>query len=153
MDYSNTSSLFAARTRKRHRDNRPAERDVYRMSPLLPSTNHSNPHPPVRTLISTEHTLSLLYNANQNQKTILKSLPEQIEEQPTPALPEVGRQSSLHAFFKMEEVSRTTVSPEPQVGGGDVEMMDIDGEGDGGMDGRRREGGRVWVGGLGWVSE
>lgn len=58
-----TPSLFASRTRKRHRDNRPSETDVHRTFPQFPTvdslTNISRTHPLPPLFRSTKHPIRL----------------------------------------------------------------------------------------------
>ncbi|KAH8779425.1 hypothetical protein F5882DRAFT_297233 [Hyaloscypha sp. PMI_1271] len=70
-------SLFSARTRKRHRDNRPTESDVH------------------------QHTLSLLYSAQQTPQSQFQT-PAPFQPQPVESLPasnQSTQQSTLHSFW------------------------------------------------------
>jgi hypothetical protein len=95
-----TPSLFSSRTRKRHRDNRPSESDVHRMpSSFLPSAQ------PL-TAPSTEHTLSLLFSAQQQHPQSQFQSPSpflsQSHTHPIASIPasyEPPQQSSLHSFW------------------------------------------------------
>ncbi|KAE9366694.1 hypothetical protein N431DRAFT_562049 [Stipitochalara longipes BDJ] len=73
-----TPSLFAARTRKRHRDNRPSESDVH------------------------QHTLSLLYSAQQAPQSQFQ-VPSPFQPlQPVESFPsnnQSAQQSTLHSFW------------------------------------------------------
>jgi hypothetical protein len=95
-----TPSLFSSRTRKRHRDNRPSESDVHRMpsSSLLSAQSLTAP--------STEHTLSLLFSAQQQypqfQFQSPSPFPSQSHSHPIASIPssnEPTQQSSLHSFW------------------------------------------------------
>jgi hypothetical protein len=98
-----TPSLFSSRTRKRHRDNRPSESDVHRMpSSFLPAAQSL-------TAPSTEHTLSLLFSAQQqhpqSQFQSPSPFPSQSHSHPIASIPsipssnETTQQSSLHSFW------------------------------------------------------
>jgi len=98
-----TPSLFSSRTRKRHRDNRPSESDVHRMHPTFLSAQSS-------TLIpSTEHTLSLLFSAQQNPQSQHSSPPIFQSQPPVEFLPSsihTSQQSSLHSFWRIPSSGR-----------------------------------------------
>ncbi|TVY58746.1 hypothetical protein LCER1_G001464 [Lachnellula cervina] len=91
-----TPSLFSSRTRKRHRDNRPSEADVH------------------------NHTLSILFSAQQQQQSPpqLHIFPPFPQQAPVACLP--AQQSSLHSFwtlpssrqsFSSTDSSDTLISP------------------------------------------
>ena len=88
-------SLFSARTRKRHRDNRPTESDVHRMRPSFPSAQS------LALIPSAEHTLSLLYSAQQTPQSQFQT-PAPFQPQPVESLPasnQSTQQSTLHSFW------------------------------------------------------
>ncbi|KAH8669652.1 hypothetical protein BGZ60DRAFT_39136 [Tricladium varicosporioides] len=76
-----TPSLFSSRTRKRHRDNRPSEAEVH------------------------QHTLSLLFSAQQNQPPQPQNIP--IAPLPSSAQSQ-GQQSNLHSFWALPSTARHT---------------------------------------------
>lgn len=83
-----TPSLFSSRTRKRHRDNRPSEADVH------------------------QHTLSLLYSAQQNQSQLHAPSPFQLQD-PVSSLPssnESSQQSNLHSFWGIPSARQSSPS-------------------------------------------
>ena len=109
-----TPSLFSARTRKRHRDNRPSESDVHCMPLItLPSAE------PLALTPETVHTLSLLYSAQRNQQPVAP-MPAPTHRQPlagtysqsfpTQALP-ASNQPSLHSFFAIPNSHARHSSP------------------------------------------
>ncbi|PMD24486.1 hypothetical protein NA56DRAFT_669036 [Hyaloscypha hepaticicola] len=84
-----TPNLFSSRTRKRHRDNRPSEADVH------------------------QHTLSLLYSAQQaSQSQIPVSSASQTQQpvEPLHASNQLAQQSTLHSFWALPS-SRRQLSP------------------------------------------
>lgn len=88
-----TPSLFASRTRKRYRDNRPSESEVYGMPCLFLSVDWQALIPP------TEHTLSLLFSAQRNpQPTSLPTSFRASQSQPVASV-QSSQQASLHAFW------------------------------------------------------
>lgn len=104
-------NLFSSRTRKRHRDNRPNEETVHRMSP-----NPNNPSSACQILMnSTEHTLSLLYSAQQPSNINTSSMPPPSPSaiSPRTIIPHppntATHQASLHSFWQLP--SNRQVSP------------------------------------------
>ena len=102
-----TPSLFASRTRKRHRDNRPSEADVHREPvPALPSAELMSLTP------TSEHTLSLLFSAQNNSHPQPQS--QNFEQAPIASIPmsiEPERhQSSLHSFFTIPPARHSSPS-------------------------------------------
>lgn len=104
-------NLFSSRTKKRHRDNRPNEDTVHRMSP-----HSSNPTAPRPILInSTEHTLSILYSAQQpsNINTNCMPPPSPSAISPRTIIPHppnnAPHQASLHTFWQLP--SNRQISP------------------------------------------
>lgn len=115
MDYQShqsqipTPSLFASRTRKRYRDNRPSESEVHRMPCLFLSVDWQALIP------STEHTLSLLYSAQQKpqQSSLPTSFRSSQSHEPVSSLPsssQNSQQSSLHSFWHGPMASSTRQS-------------------------------------------
>ncbi|RDL31183.1 uncharacterized protein BP5553_09972 [Venustampulla echinocandica] len=100
-----TPSLFSSRTRKRHRDNRPSESDVHRMMPPLI-------HASVVLIALLEHTLSLLFSAQQNTQPPAQTSPQMqfAPQAPVAAVPasnsQSGHQSSLHSFWALPSSAR-----------------------------------------------
>lgn len=105
-------NLFSSRTRKRHRDNRPNEAAVHRM----PSDSSSlSVHQALTN--STEHTLSLLYSAQQPShmhiNTNYAQPPSPSSISPRTIIPNPPsnstHQASLHSFWQIP--SNRQVSP------------------------------------------
>lgn len=102
-------SLFSSRTHKRHRDNRPSETDVHRMPPeFLPTSTSLTP--------SLEHTLSILYSAQQQpqQPQLHITPPPYPQQSPVSCLPSSGssngHQSNLHSFWALPSRRQSTPS-------------------------------------------
>lgn len=83
-----TPSLFASRTRKRHRDNRPSEADVHQhtLSLLFSAQNNSHPQPQARNF----------------EQAPIASIPMNIEPE--------RHQSSLHSFFTIPPARQSSPS-------------------------------------------
>ncbi|KAG9228049.1 hypothetical protein BJ875DRAFT_490300 [Amylocarpus encephaloides] len=95
-----TPSLFSARTRKRHRDNRPSEFDVH------------------------QHTLSLLYSTQQAPRSSYQTspspfaLPNPVASLPT-SNPSTPSQASLHSFWTLpasRHISPVSISSTSSIG-------------------------------------
>lgn len=108
-----TPSLFASRTRKRYRDNRPSESEVHRMPCLFLSPNC----PPL--MRSVEHTLSLLFSGAQKpqQAALPTSFRQSFNkpQEPVFSLPSSNQsgssqQASLHSFWHGPMASGTRQS-------------------------------------------
>lgn len=103
-----TPSLFASRTRKRHRDNRPSQADVHRKLFLALSTAEL-----LSLTLSPEHTLSLLFSA-QNSHSQPQSFIQQTQQAPIAPVPmnteSGGHQSSLHSFFTIPSARQSSPS-------------------------------------------
>lgn len=106
----NTPALFASRTRKRHRDNRPDENIIHRTL-LLRS------HSTIKLTCYAENTLSLLFSAQQSSHNEGQSHVQPINLPPpafqnlanTPVIPSPN-QSSLHSFWTLPK-QRSFSSP------------------------------------------
>jgi hypothetical protein len=100
-----TPSLFSSRTRKRHRDNRPSESDVHRMQ--CPFLSAQSP----MLIPSTEHTLSLLYSAQQTPQSLFQAPSPFQPQQPVESLPSSNQstqRSTLHSFWAIPSSRRQT---------------------------------------------
>jgi len=101
-----TPSLFASRTRKRHRDNRPSEADVH------------------------QHTLSLLYSAQQNPSF---NPSPQNHDMPMSTFPsamanqysEPTQQASLHSFWSLPNARQVSPSSVSSTSSSDTSPMNI----------------------------
>ncbi|KUJ23862.1 uncharacterized protein LY89DRAFT_703179 [Mollisia scopiformis] len=84
-----TPSLFPSRTRKRHRDNRPSEAEVH------------------------QHTLSLLFSAQQSPQPELQPPSAFPSQEPISSLPTTSQsrqQSSLHSFWAIPSTRQSSPS-------------------------------------------
>jgi len=106
-----TPSLFSSRTRKRHRDNRPDEFQVHRKfaeaQTILQQVNNR-----------TEHTLSLLFSAQNSRQSEIPTPPlfHQQQQAPVTSLPNSNlssiksQQSSLHSFWTLPSARQSSPS-------------------------------------------
>lgn len=106
-----TPSHLSSRTRKRFRDNRPAESIVHRTLPK-PIDHFLSVHT-LTIIIDAEHTLSLLYSAQKQQQ--IDSIPPNATT--IPSTKDSTHQSSLHAFWSLpsKNPSQTSASPSPPI--------------------------------------
>lgn len=120
-----TPSHLPSRTLKRFRDNRPPESEVHRRSTRTVSCQPANSHRPNPTFASAEHTLNLLYSAQQQHHHV-QLPPSTAPENTEPAIPtqphaatapttqrgssRSDQQRSLHAFWNLP-VSSPSPSP------------------------------------------
>lgn len=102
-----TPSLFSSRTRKRHRDNRPSESEVYRMQISISSSAYH------LTSLSSEHTLSLLFSAQQTPQPQLPTPQPFQSQEPVAYLATSFRrnqQSNLHTLWPNPSTRQTSPS-------------------------------------------
>jgi hypothetical protein len=100
-----------SRTLKRYRDNRPSDEEVHRKFYEWRAHHHLSPN----SCLPAEHTLDLLYSAQQRQQGQLQdpvAQPEPEAQQQPAANPNSDGQQSLHRFWDIgSEPSSGTSSP------------------------------------------